>query len=317
MRHRRRRRHARRRTSEPTLPAPLRATQPGPGARQPRAAAPRGRPGGSTGECGRSAGERPAAPGPLRPRASAHGDRRRAAAAKAAGSAAGGRRGRRPVGADGGSHRRLRRWSASRPLALALAAGFALVPPPGFPDGVRRAHWIPLSAMDVETAIRTRRTHKAYRPEPVDRATLDELFELARWAPNHHLTNPWRFRVVGPQALERLKEAAGPEAAAKLDRAPTLVVCSCALGGDAIAGRGGPPRDRVRRLHRPARRPRPRAWPATGAPRRSCARDAGRAAVGLGGRRAVRRPDPPRPAGPGAGAAPERAPVGDVVTYLD
>jgi nitroreductase len=31
-----------------------------------------------------------------------------------------------------------------------------------------------------------------------------------------------------------LKEAAGPESAAKLDRAPTLVVCSCALGDDPI-----------------------------------------------------------------------------------
>ena len=88
--------------------------------------------------------------------------------------------------------------------------------------------------MDVEEAIRTRRTHKAYRPEPVDRAVLEEIFDLARWAPNHNLTNPWRFRVVGPKALERLKEAAGPEAAAKLDRAPTLVVCSCALSGDPV-----------------------------------------------------------------------------------
>ncbi len=89
--------------------------------------------------------------------------------------------------------------------------------------------------MDVDAAIRTRRTHKAYRPEPVERRTLDELFELARWAPNHHLTNPWRFRVLGPRSLQRLKDAAGPEAAAKLDRAPTLVVCSCALSGDPIA----------------------------------------------------------------------------------
>jgi nitroreductase len=88
--------------------------------------------------------------------------------------------------------------------------------------------------MDVEEAIRTRRTHKAYRPGPVDRALLEELLDLARWAPNHNLTNPWRFRVVGPAALERLKEAAGPEAAAKLDRAPTLVVCSCALGDDRV-----------------------------------------------------------------------------------
>jgi nitroreductase len=88
--------------------------------------------------------------------------------------------------------------------------------------------------MEVEEAIRTRRTHKAYRPEPVDRSQLEEILELARWAPNHHLTNPWRFRVIGPEALERLKEAAGPEAAAKLDRAPTLVVVSCALSGDPI-----------------------------------------------------------------------------------
>jgi len=81
--------------------------------------------------------------------------------------------------------------------------------------------------MDVDDAIRTRRTHKAYGAEPVDRETLEELFELARWAPNHHLTNPWRFRVLGPRTLARLKEVAGPEGATKLDRAPTLVLVSC------------------------------------------------------------------------------------------
>jgi nitroreductase len=88
--------------------------------------------------------------------------------------------------------------------------------------------------MELEEAIRTRRTHKAYRAEPVDRALLEELLDLARWAPNHNLTNPWRFRVIGPASLERLKKAAGPEAATKLDRAPTLVVCSCALSDDLI-----------------------------------------------------------------------------------
>ena len=77
--------------------------------------------------------------------------------------------------------------------------------------------------MEIEDAIRSRRTHKAFAPEPVPRPELDALLELARWAPNHHLTNPWRFRVLGPEALSRLKQAAGPEAAAKLDRAPTLI----------------------------------------------------------------------------------------------
>ena len=80
--------------------------------------------------------------------------------------------------------------------------------------------------MDVEEAIRSRRTHKAFAPERVPRELLDELLEIARWAPNHHLTNPWRFRVLGPDALAALKHAAGPEAAAKLDRAPTLIAAS-------------------------------------------------------------------------------------------
>jgi len=87
--------------------------------------------------------------------------------------------------------------------------------------------------VELEQAIRTRRTHKAYHPEPLDRDTLDELFELARWAPNHKLTNPWRFRVLGPRALARLKDAsADPVAAAKLDRAPTLVVVSAKQAAD-------------------------------------------------------------------------------------
>jgi nitroreductase len=88
--------------------------------------------------------------------------------------------------------------------------------------------------VEVEEAIRGRRTHKAFAPEPVEREVLQELFELASWAPNHHLTAPWRFRVIGPASLEQLKRAAGPESAPKLDRAPTLVVCSAALSGDPV-----------------------------------------------------------------------------------
>src|SRR4249919_2607363 len=89
--------------------------------------------------------------------------------------------------------------------------------------------------MDVETAIRTRRTHKAFAPEPLSREEIDELVELASWAPNHHLTVPWRFRVIGPRTLVRLKGIAGAEGATKLDRAPTLIVASCLLSGDPVA----------------------------------------------------------------------------------
>jgi nitroreductase len=91
-----------------------------------------------------------------------------------------------------------------------------------------------VEGVDVETAIRTRRTHKAFGPEGLEREEILELLELARWAPNHHLSAPWRFRVIGPAALERLKVAAGPEGAAKLDRAPTMIVVSCALGDDPV-----------------------------------------------------------------------------------
>ena len=88
--------------------------------------------------------------------------------------------------------------------------------------------------MELERAIRTRRTHKAFATEPVPRELLDELLELARWVPNHHLTNPWRFRVLGPKTLAALKRIAGPEGGAKLDRAPTLIAASAKRSDDPV-----------------------------------------------------------------------------------
>jgi nitroreductase len=84
----------------------------------------------------------------------------------------------------------------------------------------------------LEDALRTRRTHKAYGAEPVAPEVVAELVELARWAPNHGLTEPWRFRVVGPRTLQALKDAGPADAAAKLDRAPTLIVASVVVDPD-------------------------------------------------------------------------------------
>jgi nitroreductase len=89
--------------------------------------------------------------------------------------------------------------------------------------------------MELEDAIHSRRTHKVFTPEPVAPEVLDELFELARWAPNHHLTDPWRFRVLGPRTVARLREIAealAPGSGSKLDRAPTLIVASVHREGD-------------------------------------------------------------------------------------
>jgi nitroreductase len=80
-----------------------------------------------------------------------------------------------------------------------------------------------------------RRTHKVFGPEPVPRETLLELLAVAALAPTHHLAQPWRFRVLGPETLAALQAAAGEKEAAKLERAPTLVVASAALTGDLVA----------------------------------------------------------------------------------
>lgn len=92
--------------------------------------------------------------------------------------------------------------------------------------------------MELEEAVRSRRTHKVYGSEPVPRALLEELLELATWAPNHHLTNPWRFRVLGPASRERLRGAADaqqPGSGAKLERAPTLIAVTAVQSGDPVA----------------------------------------------------------------------------------
>ena len=86
--------------------------------------------------------------------------------------------------------------------------------------------------MDVDQAIRKRRTHKQFGAEPLDDSTLAELLDLARFAPNHHLTQPWRFRVLGPETRVSLEAAVDAKEAVKLRRAPTLVLVTAVLGGD-------------------------------------------------------------------------------------
>lgn len=86
----------------------------------------------------------------------------------------------------------------------------------------------------VESAIRNRRTHKVFASEPLRRATIVEVLELARWAPNHKLTNPWRFRVLGRAARTALRHACDalePGSGGKLDRAPTLVCATAVMTG--------------------------------------------------------------------------------------
>ena len=56
----------------------------------------------------------------------------------------------------------------------------------------------------VAETIRQRRTIKQFLPQPVSHAVLAELIDLAVWAPNHRLTEPWRFYVLDGASREKL-----------------------------------------------------------------------------------------------------------------
>ena len=58
----------------------------------------------------------------------------------------------------------------------------------------------------VKELIESRRTVFKFRPEPVPRELLEEILSAGRWAPNHHLTEPWRFTIIGEEARQILAE---------------------------------------------------------------------------------------------------------------
>lgn len=55
---------------------------------------------------------------------------------------------------------------------------------------------------DVEKAIIGRRTIKAFKTDPVDVEEIIELLNIAKWAPNHKLTEPWRFQLYAGEGKE-------------------------------------------------------------------------------------------------------------------
>jgi nitroreductase len=64
-------------------------------------------------------------------------------------------------------------------------------------------------------AIRERRSIKRFTDRPVTREQIEMLVAAAIQAPNHRLTNPWRFYVLGPDAREAYGRALGERKAKK------------------------------------------------------------------------------------------------------
>jgi len=55
--------------------------------------------------------------------------------------------------------------------------------------------------MEVLEAIRSRRSVRAFLPEPVPPDLLEALVDAARWAPSGLNNQPWRFHIVQSQEV--------------------------------------------------------------------------------------------------------------------
>jgi nitroreductase len=65
-----------------------------------------------------------------------------------------------------------------------------------------------------------RRTVYKYQEREVPEPALERALEAGRWAPNHKLTEPWRFTVVGAQTRARLGDVAARLGAKKAEGLP-------------------------------------------------------------------------------------------------
>jgi nitroreductase len=70
--------------------------------------------------------------------------------------------------------------------------------------------------MNVIDAIAQRRSIKKFLDRAVTREEIEALLDAAVLAPNHHLTQPWRFYVLGPESRRRYGFALGDRKARKL-----------------------------------------------------------------------------------------------------
>ena len=106
--------------------------------------------------------------------------------------------------------------------------------------------------MDVLEAITSRRSVFRFKPEPVPNDAIEHIFSYGCWAPNHHLTEPWRFTVIGTKTKEILakryreiqmakapdhvdvvsRKKLGDSGYAKFHSKPTIVAVSCLQDGD-------------------------------------------------------------------------------------
>lgn len=102
-----------------------------------------------------------------------------------------------------------------------------------------------IDSLKLSDLISSRRTIHCYKTDLDARDQLDEVIDLARWAPNHHLTQPWHFYVLGKKTAysmvdlntELIRQSQGENAAkAKQKRwlkVPGWFVVTCSKSEDS------------------------------------------------------------------------------------
>jgi len=61
--------------------------------------------------------------------------------------------------------------------------------------------------MELLEALRTRKSIRAFKPDPVPRDLVAQVLEAARWAPSWGNTQPWELAVAGPAVVAPLTAA--------------------------------------------------------------------------------------------------------------
>lgn len=60
--------------------------------------------------------------------------------------------------------------------------------------------------MNFSTLIKARKSIRGFLPQPVSRELIDEIIEVAKWAPSSMNTQPWYVHVVTGEPLELIRQ---------------------------------------------------------------------------------------------------------------
>lgn len=71
--------------------------------------------------------------------------------------------------------------------------------------------------MNIIDAIKSRRSVRDFTDKEVTRETIERFLDAAAHAPNHRMTQPWRFYVLGPHARKAYGEVLGGRKAKKVE----------------------------------------------------------------------------------------------------